>query len=145
MTAVIGGGVRARYRRRIMSESRQDAGLAPLIDAQRAIEARLHAGGRTPHDVLAVGRDVLAFAAREEDAFESLLPLLDQSARGVLEQEHEHLDEDLRLLEWLLANTPDSPDVTALADSLARRMAEHLERDGRLLARAAALKARRHP
>jgi len=123
-----------------MSDSLRGARLARLIDAQRAIEARLQSGGRTPHDVLDAGRHVLEFAEREEDAFESLLPLMDQAVRGVLKTEHEQFGEDLRLLEWLLANTPDSPDVAALATSLARRMTEHLERDGRLLARAAALR-----
>lgn len=127
-----------------MPDSRQGAALATLIDAQRAIEARLQSGGRTPHDVLDVGRHLLAFAEREEDAFGSLLPLMDEEVREVLEAEHEQFGEDLRLLEWLLVNTPESTDVAALAASLARRMAEHLERDGRLLARAAALEDRKH-
>lgn len=120
-----------------MSNSQRTTALATLIDSQRAMEALVRQAGHSPQDVLEIGRQVLQFAEREEEAFRSLLPLMDNAVRTGLATEHEQFGEDLRLLEWLLAHTPDSPDVSALASSLARRMTDHLERDGRLLARAA--------
>lgn len=119
-----------------MSNSQRTAALATLVDSQRAIETLVRRAGHSPQEVLEIGRQVLQFAEREEEAFRSLLPLMDNAVRTVLATEHEQFSEDLRLLEWLLVHTPDSPDVPALAGSLARRMTDHLERDGRLLARA---------
>ena len=66
-----------------------------------------------------------------------LLSLLEPAVRDDLATEHERLADDLALLEWLLESAPESPDVTALADSLIPRMREHVSRDGRLLEQAA--------
>lgn len=68
-----------------------------------------------------------------------LLSLLEPAVRDDLVIEHERLADDLPLLEWLMESAPGSPDVTALADSLTRRMREHVSRDGRLLEQAARL------
>jgi hypothetical protein len=65
--------------------------------------------------------------------------LLDPAVQRDLAGEHEQIAEDLQLLEWLLRTTPDSPDVTVLTTSLLQRMRQHIDRDGRLLARAAGL------
>ena len=119
-----------------MSNSPRIAALTALLASQRLIDTWIRQAGHAPHDVLAVGRQVLEFAEREEEAFHSLLPLMDGAVRDVRASEHDELAEDLRLLEWLLAHAPDSPDVPALTASLARRMTEHLQRDARLLARA---------
>jgi len=118
-----------------MSQSPQ-ATLSALLNVQRAIEARMRSAGQSAGDVLDIGRRLLEFAQREDEAFRSLLPLMDNIVRAELAAEHEQLAEDLRLLESLFTQMPDSPDVPALAGSLARRMSRHLERDGRLLARA---------
>ena len=64
---------------------------------------------------------------------------LDPAVVAELQAEHNQMDEDLQLLDWLLENTPDSPDILALTDSLAERITRHLARDSRLLARAARL------
>jgi len=95
-----------------------------------------------PEDALVAGRALLAFADYEDEAFSGLAPLLDPAARQELVTEHQQIAEDLILLDWLLHTTPDSPDVAVLTASLLRRMRQHLDRDGRLLARAAGLLAR---
>lgn len=136
MTSVIGARADAGYSAITMSDSPRAAALAALLNSQRTIQTWMRRAGQSPHDVLEIGRQVLQFAEREEEAFGSLLPLMDNAVRAVLAAEHEALGEDLSLLEWLLTHMPDSPDVPALAGSLARRMCDHLERDGRLLARA---------
>ena len=109
-----------------------------LLDSQRAIEDRMRSA-RSPLTVLEVGRQVLEFGARETEALGSVLPLLDPAVVAELQAEHNQMDEDLQLLDWLLENTPDSPDILALTDSLAERITRHLARDSRLLARAARL------
>jgi hypothetical protein len=63
-------------------------------------------------------------------------------ARAELSHEHRELNADLKLLEWLAATTPDSPDVDILAATVVRRMRNHVERDGRLLLRASRLTLR---
>ncbi len=113
--------------------------LAGLIAQQRALLERIDALGAHPAEVLALGTEVLQFAAHEERAFFPLLPLLDPIARAELGHEHDEIGEDLKLLEWLIATTPDSPDVGILAAAVVRRVRQHVERDGRLLQRAAAL------
>ena len=65
-----------------------------------------------------------------------LTTLLDPAVHAELAREHEEFAEDLQLLRWLLDTTPESPDVAVLTASLVRRMRQHTERDGRLLARA---------
>lgn len=71
-----------------------------------------------------------------------LTELLDPAVRAELEGEHLQIAEDLELLQWLLATTPDSPDIPVLAASLARRMREHVERDARLLSSAEKLRTK---
>jgi hypothetical protein len=141
MTTVIGAAGSNRYASTTMLDSSRTAPLFDLLKSQRTIEAWIRVAGQSPLEVLEIGKRVLQFAEREEEAFHSLLPLMDQAVRGALEAEHQQLREDLHLLEWLLTHTSDSPDVPALAGSLTRRMIDHLERDGRLLARAAHLAA----
>lgn len=109
--------------------------LSALQDAHSRIEARMRAC-LTADEVLNIGHDVLKFAEREEEAFRALLPLIDPAARAGLAAEHEQIEEDLNLLGSLVEQSPQSSDVAALAYSIARRMAQHVERDGRLLARA---------
>lgn len=104
---------------------------------QRELEARLHGLDGGPRQVLALGEALLSFAVREDVAFSVLSPLLDPAARAELSTDHRQIAEDLGLLEWLVGTTPDSPDVAALSASLVRRMRQHIERDGRLLDRAA--------
>ena len=113
--------------------------LAALLAEQRAIEARLHDRTPGPEEALIIGDALLAFASREDKAFSALAPLLDPTAQQELAAEHQRIAEDLTLLDWLVRTTPDSPDVDALTTSLVRRMRLHIDRDGRLLARAEAL------
>ena len=56
---------------------------------------------------------------------------VDEQGRGIAE--------DLELLEWLLATTPDSLDIEILAHAVVRKVRNHVERDGRLLLRASRL------
>ena len=112
--------------------------LEKLLAQQRTLLARLNALG-SAEEVLQLGIEVLQFAEHEERAFFPLLPLLDPIARAELGHEHNEIGEDLRLLEWLLATTPDSPDVDILAGAVVRRVRQHVERDGRLLLRAGRL------
>lgn len=71
-----------------------------------------------------------------------LAELLDPVVRAELEGEYLQIAEDLELLQWLLATTPDSPDVAVLSASLARRMRAHVERDARLLSSAAKVRTK---
>lgn len=116
--------------------------LQRLMDLQRILEERASGLRASASDVLEVGAAVLEFAKREEAAFFPLLPLLDPAALAELGGEHEHLGEDLQLLEWLVSTTPDSPDVGTLAEAIVRRMRSHIARDGRLLARAERMASR---
>ncbi len=116
-------------------------GLEELVAQQRALRERLDALGSAGREGLALGAEVLQFAEHEERAFFPLLPLLDPIARAELGHEHDEIGEDLKLLEWLIATTPDSPDVEILAAAVVRRVRQHVERDGRLLIRAAAFTA----
>ena len=117
--------------------------LASLIAAQSVLDLRIHALAVSPQQTLAVGAALLAFGAREHEAFASLEPILDAAVRDELQAEHRQIAEDLELLDWLVRMSPDSPDVAMLTASLVRRMRQHSDRDGRLLARVAALHARR--
>jgi hypothetical protein len=113
--------------------------LAGLLIEHRRLESCVRTMDASPVEVLAAGQTLLAFAANEDRALASLLRLLDQEVIDELHAEHAELGRDLELLQWLLATTPDSPDAAVLAQSLARRMHQHVSRDGRLLARAAHL------
>lgn len=132
--AVIGGAFDAPYDGPVMGGSAEST-LAALQNVHRRLEARIHSC-LTPDDVLNVGHEVLEFAAHEDEAFRVLLPLIDPAARAELAAEHEQIGADLDLLASLVEQSPQSSDVAALAYSIARRMAQHVERDGRLLARA---------
>jgi len=125
-----------------MQPSSGDSTLTALLAQQRALQERAQTMGDRVEDALAMGAALLAFAAREDQAFSALTPLLDPAARQELAAEHEEISEDLGLLDWLLRTTPDSPDIAVLTASLLRRMRQHIDRDGRLLARAAGLSAR---
>jgi hypothetical protein len=114
-------------------------GLEGLMAQQRALLDRLNAVTPAAGEVLELGTEVLRFAEHEEQAFFPLLPLLDPIARAELGHEHDEISEDLKLLEWLLATTPDSPDVEILAAAVVRKARNHVERDGRLLLRASRL------
>lgn len=115
------------------------ADLEALVAQQRTLLTRLNAATPTAGEILALGQEVLRFAEHEEQAFFPLLPLLDPIARAELGHEHDEIGEDLKLLEWLLATTPDSPDVAILAHAVVRKIRNHVERDGRLLERASRL------
>jgi hypothetical protein len=115
------------------------ADLEALVAQQRTLLTRLNAATPTAGEILALGQEVLRFAEHEEQAFFPLLPLLDPIARAELGHEHDEIGEDLKLLEWLLATTPDSPDVAILAHAVVRKIRTHVERDGRLLERASRL------
>lgn len=111
--------------------------ITELLEVQRSLAERTRGLAGDAAAVLQTGRAVLTFAEREEAAFFPLLPLLDPAALAELGGEHQQLADDLDLLESLVTTTPESPDVTVLADALARRMEAHIARDGRLLAQAA--------
>ena len=117
--------------------------LGTLIAEQRELEARIHDLHASPRETLVVGASLLAFAAREDEAFSALAPLLDPAVQAELSTEHQRIGEDLELLDWLLQTSPMSPDVSVLTASLVRRMRQHISRDGRLLSRAAALQTSR--
>jgi hypothetical protein len=113
--------------------------LEGLLAQQRSLLERLNAVAPVAGNVLELGMEVLRFAELEEQAFFPLLPLLDPIARAELGHEHDEISEDLKLLEWLIATTPDSPDVEILAAAVLRRARAHVERDGRLLLQASRL------
>ena len=110
--------------------------LSALLDTQRTLESELRLLPPDPESAIAAGQAVLAFAARESEAFSCLAALVDEAAHRDLAREHAEMAEDLTLLEWLLTSGEDDKDVAVLSSSLVRRMREHIERDGRLLRRA---------
>lgn len=116
--------------------------LAALIAEQVRLEERIGELRSSPHRTLLAGKAFLAFAARQEEALAVLSSLLDPVVQAEMRAEHEQIGEDLELLEWLLETTPESPDVAVLTLSLIRRMRQRVDRDSRLLARAAALRLR---
>lgn len=116
--------------------------LSSLIAEQVQLEERINDLRSSPRQTLAVGGALLEFAAREDEAFAALSSLLDPAVQAEMQAEHQQIAEDLELLDWLLRTTPESPDVAVLTLSLIRRMRQHVDRDGRLLTRAAALKFR---
>lgn len=118
------------------------AKLAALLAEQRALEQRIHELGPCVEETLIVGQALLSFAEREGNAFSAVTPWLDPAVHQELAMEHQQIAEDLQLLDWLVRTTPDSPDVTVLTAALLRRMRQHIDRDGRLLARAAGMSRR---
>lgn len=115
------------------------AALAARLEGQRALETRIHALTPCPEDALVVGDALLAFAGREDTAISAVARLLDPAAQPELEAELRQIAEGLTLLDWLVRSTSDSPDVIVLTTVLVQRMRQHIDRDGRLLARAAGL------
>lgn len=113
--------------------------LVALLAEQRALEEQVHEIGLGAEETLRVGQALLAFARREDQAFSAVAPLLDPVVQQDLAGEHRQLEDDLQLLDWLVKTTPESPDVLVLTASLRTRMRQHVERDGRLLARAAVM------
>jgi hypothetical protein len=111
--------------------------LASLRDEHRRL-TRLIDAPAGPGDAVVVGRALLAFAGHEDAMLSRLALVIDPDAQSELTAEHRQIADDLELLEWLLQNVPESPDVDVLSASLLRRMQTHIERDGRLLSRAAA-------
>jgi hypothetical protein len=116
--------------------------LEALIAEHRDLQTHIEGLLASPRETLAAGEALLAFAKHEDEAFSALTLLLDPAARAELNAEHERIAEDLELLGWLLQTAPDSPDLPVLTTSLVRRMRRHIDRDGRLLARAAVLTPR---
>lgn len=143
MTPIIGASTGGAYSP-LMDHRTPSADLAALLEEHRALEDRLStlSGRADAGDVLAAGRTLLAFAGQESRALSALAALLEPAVIEELRAEHEEISHDLDLLGWIVTMTPDSPDATALAASLARRMHKHVSRDGRLLARAAGLSSR---
>jgi hypothetical protein len=114
-----------------------------MLQEHRGLAIALATPSLTPGEVVALGRSLLAFARREGQSLAVLLSMLEPAVRDDLAAEHERLADDLALLAWLMEAAPQSPDVAMLAESLVRRMREHVSRDGRLLERAARLSALR--
>jgi hypothetical protein len=124
-----------------MQPSSEHSTLAALLTEQRALETLVNNAGPGAEEAIAMGRALLVFAEHEDAAFSALSSLLDPAAQQELADEHQEIAADLSLLGWLLQTTPDSPDVPVLTASLLRRMRQHIDRDGRLLTRAAALRS----
>jgi hypothetical protein len=137
MTPIIRRRAKTAYADDIMPSTGSSL-LAALLVEQRELEARIPDDRASPQDTLRIGEAVLRFAAHEDDAFSALAPWLDPAALTELTGEHQRFSDDLELLGSLLRATPDSPDVFSLTASLLTRMRQHVTRDGRLLARAAA-------
>jgi hypothetical protein len=114
-----------------------------LIAEHRELQMQIGGLLASPRETLAAGEALLEFAGHEDAAFASLAPLLDPVVQAELTAEHNQIAEDLELLRWLLRTVPDSPDLSGLTTSLVRRMRRHIDRDGRLLMRAALLSPRR--
>jgi hypothetical protein len=125
-----------------MEDQRPPALLNELLEEHRSLEDRMSTLQGSPVDVLAAGQTLLSFAQQEDEALAVLTSLMEPAVLNELRAEHEEIGHDLDLLGWIVSTTPDSPDASALAESLARRMHQHVSRDGRLLARAVGLRAR---
>lgn len=126
-----------------MNSSSRRSALVALLEELRRLDARISDLSPRPEDALAIGEALLACVPQEQDVLSALAALLDPAAQEDLATEHRQIAEDLTLLDWLVRNAPDSPDVPLLTTSLVRRMRIHIDRDGRLLARAEGLKSRR--
>lgn len=139
MTRVIGGCRRRAYPPAMEQRRSSSSVLADLLQEHRELEALIRDTIASPARVLAAGRTLLGFARREDEAFSTLTRWLDPAVLEEMRAEHDEITSDLELLAWLEETTPESPDAAVLAESLARRMLQHVSRDGRLLARAAGL------
>lgn len=124
---------------RRMEQQAPPPGLDALLRQHRSLEDRMRTLGGCVADVLEAGHALLAFAEQEDRAMAMLARLLEPAVIDELRVEHDEIAHDLELLAWIVATTPDSPDGSALAESLARRMHTHVSRDGRLFARALGL------
>jgi len=135
MTWVIGAAAERSYPAR-MEPVPPHAVLIDLLREHRALEERVRELHPTPERVLAAGQRLLAFARQEDQAFSALNRLLEPAVLDEMRAEHEEISRDLELLDWLVTSSAESPDAEVLAESIARRMLRHVNRDGRLLARA---------
>jgi hypothetical protein len=113
--------------------------ITALLRIRRRLAAHLARARCSTTPVLRAGAEVLSLTRAEEKAMASLLHLLEPSVREELAAEHQAIQEDLCLLQWLQHTAPDSADATTLAASLASRMCRHIDRDTRLLQRAAVI------
>lgn len=138
MTPVIYPRARSRYPAS-MEPSLSHRTLTALLAEQQALEEQVHDLRLGAEQTLRVGNALLSFAQREDQAFSAVASLLDPIVQQDLAREHRQLEEDLQLLDWLVQTTPDSPDILVLTVSLRTRMRQHVDRDGRLLSRAAGL------
>lgn len=86
-----------------------------------------------PDTVLALGTAVLFHGILEEGWLLELNPLVDPAVVVDIGLQHQHLAEDLELLESLLTAEPASPDLEPFAQALLARLREHIARDERLL------------
>ena len=140
MTSVIAPIAGRRYPARMGSNGRRM--LDSLIAEHRELQMQIGGLLASPRETLAAGEALLEFAKHEDAAFATLVTLLDPAVQAELNAEHDQIAEDLELLRWLLRTMPDSPDLSGLTTSLVRRMRRHIDRDGRLLTRAALLSPR---
>ena len=86
-----------------------------------------------PDVVLQLGAAVVLHGLVEELYLFALHRLLDPAVREELRADHDRIEETLSLLEELLADPDPGDDLPVLTAALARRLREHVERDGRLL------------
>ncbi len=115
-----------------------DAALVALVTRAHGRLARRLAEARPdPREVLDLGTAVILHGALERRILLAQAPVLDQAAVAQLDEEHARLEEDLELLESILASNPDSPDVESLCDALLGRLRGHVARDDRVLYRLA--------
>jgi hypothetical protein len=112
--------------------------LARLLRIRRDLDENGATAGAT-QKVLRAGAALMSFARTEEQMFGSFFRLLDPTVQADILAEHQQFEEDLSLLESLQRSAPGSPDATALTASLASRICRHIDRDARLLRRAASM------
>lgn len=86
-----------------------------------------------PVAVLHLGSAVLLHGFFEETYLFAAHRLLDRAVCELLCGEHDEIREGLALLEDLLRDPGSPEDLPSLAAALARRVQEHVERDGRIL------------
>ena len=126
-----------------MEDQPSAPGVLPgLLRKHRSLEESMRDLLPTPDSVLAAGQTLLGFAREEEEALAALGRLLEPAVINEMRAEHVEISQDLELLAWLVSTAADSADASVLAESLARRIHCHVNRDGRLLARAVGLRLR---
>jgi hypothetical protein len=86
-----------------------------------------------PAAVLQLGTSVLLHGLFEEAHLFTVHRLLDPAVREELSAEHERIRDGLSLLEDLLSEPSPSEDLRSRAAAVARRLRDHVARDGRVL------------